>query len=51
MGKTYRIIFPRVKIKFEIKFFCADHDSGFGIFLTTDPGRKKFRSGVTDPQH
>jgi hypothetical protein len=50
-GWTYRIIFPKVKISFEIKFFSADPASGYGIFLTQDPGQKKFRSGKINPQY
>ncbi len=36
-----------------LKFFDADPDSGLGIFLTLDPGWKKFGSGINipDPQH
>jgi hypothetical protein len=36
-----------------LKFFDADPDPGSGIFLTLDPGWKKFGSGINipDPQH
>jgi hypothetical protein len=36
-----------------LKFFDADADPGSGIFLTVDPGWKKFGSGINilDPQH
>jgi hypothetical protein len=36
-----------------LKFFDADEDPDPGIFLTLDPGWKKFASGINipDPQH
>jgi hypothetical protein len=41
----------RVNLKI-LKFFYADPDPGSGVFLTLDPGWKKFGSGINipDPQ-